>query len=755
MAKEFDWVDFYKEFAGKLLEYKNKRNDLIEKVKKIFEMSNINLPKLERDNNIIDIDPFTVFGLFNKKITQNNRIKLLNAISEEFDIKAKVPLSFDGIPILSPLNSKYYGNSEKLAENDIQNLWELFDSALEYAANPDLENKKRVSTFFDLAVDIKNNAKSKITMGLYWIAPDFYINLDSCNTEFLYSSGEFPSDFVESLPKPKNKITSNDYFDLLEKIMGLIKNGNSEYNNLQELSYAAWLFSKKQDDLKVVDETSKIYGIHMTDRNTALSDDNPHICIGWSELGDLSEIADKKELENLYDENYPNDKGKAQDIAQLYAFSKEMKEGDLIVFSDKQKVHIGKITSDYIFDENEYEGQTANYKNAREVKWLKKNIDISQISNDLKKSLSIPRTIWSLNSHRDELLALLTDNKSVPSLKYKTGFFSPYKRNRIIFGAPGTGKSYILEKEKKELLGSYSEDNFERVTFHPEYSYANFVGTYKPTMAYSKNSSLEDEKVITYKFVPGPFMRVLVKALKSGMTDNPEPFVLVIEEINRANPAAVFGDIFQLLDRKENVSEYAISASEDMRSYLAEKLEVDESKIQSIQIPDNMFIWATMNSADQGVFPMDTAFKRRWNFTYLGIDAAEDSCEEKIKNRKYNLGNGEYAKSVTWNELRKAINDELSSSFYNINEDKLLGLYFIEEAILKNENDNEFIEAFKNKVLMYLFEDAVKQKRTTFFDKTKNAKGAIRYSDICRSFDEKGVFIFPDGISNVFNGVDE
>lgn len=268
MAKEFEWVDFYKEYAGKLLEYKNKRNELIEKVKKIFEMSNINLPKLERDNNIIDIDPFTVFGLFNKKITQNNRIKLLNAISKEFDIKAKVPLSFDGIPILSPLNSKYYGNGEKRAENDIQNLWELFDSALEYAANPDLENKKRVSTFFDLAVDIKNNAKSKITMGLYWIAPDFYINLDSCNTEFLYSSGEFPSDFVESLPKPKNKITSNDYFDLLEKIMGLIKNGNSEYNNLQELSYAAWLFSKKQDDLKVVDETSNIYGIHMTDRNT-------------------------------------------------------------------------------------------------------------------------------------------------------------------------------------------------------------------------------------------------------------------------------------------------------------------------------------------------------------------------------------------------------------------------------------------------------------------------------------------------------
>ena len=116
----------------------------------------------------------------------------------------------------------------------------------------------------------------------------------------------------------------------------------------------------------------------------------------------------------------------------------------------------------------------------------------------------------------------------------------------------------------------------------------------------------------------------------SGRTENVKPYLLIIEEINRANVAAVFGDIFQLLDMDEKgVSEYPIQASEDMKEYLATELGGLPDDFEQIRIPDNMFIWATMNSADQGVFPMDTAFKRRWDFTYLGID---DSEEELIGN---------------------------------------------------------------------------------------------------------------------------
>ena len=326
-------------------------------------------------------------------------------------------------------------------------------------------------------------------------------------------------------------------------------------------------------------------------------------------------------------------------------------------------------------------------------------------------------------------------------IKFSTGYQSEFPRNRILFGAPGTGKSFTLNREKDLLLADGGE--YERVTFYPDYSYANFVGTYKPVPC--KDS--DDKDAITYSYVPGPFMRTYVKALQNSKTDTPKPFLLVIEEINRANVAAVFGDVFQLLDRGDDeVSEYPIQASEDIKKYLAGELGGNPDDYSEIRLPDNMFIWATMNSADQGVFPMDTAFKRRWDFTYLGIDDSEAG----IVGKKVVLGQGDYRRIVEWNALRKAINNELLT--YKVNEDKLMGPYFISK---KNLPEGEMIDPavftriFKNKVIMYLFDDAAKQKRITLFggcdEKAKN-----QYSKICREFDAKGVYIFCEGISSQF-----
>lgn len=329
------------------------------------------------------------------------------------------------------------------------------------------------------------------------------------------------------------------------------------------------------------------------------------------------------------------------------------------------------------------------------------------------------------------------------SINYRTGLLSPFPRNRIVFGAPGTGKSFTINNERKELIGEGNEIDYERVTFHPDYSYANFVGTYKPVPGCKDEKGVE---TITYKYVPGPFMRLYVKALKSARSDKPKPFLLIIEEINRANVAAVFGDVFQLLDRNdENISEYPIQASEDIKKYLAEELKVSLDECSKIRIPDNMFIWATMNSADQGVFPMDTAFKRRWNFTYLGID----DNDKDIRGKYVVVGSKEQQR-IEWNELRKAINEFLASE--KINEDKQLGPYFITRSIVVpldggNEIDRDrFCDVFKHKVLMYLFEDAGKQKRNKLFE--GSAKGQSRYSKICEAFDEQGIGIFYGDIQN-------
>lgn len=342
-------------------------------------------------------------------------------------------------------------------------------------------------------------------------------------------------------------------------------------------------------------------------------------------------------------------------------------------------------------------------------------------------------------------------------------------RNRISFGAPGTGKSYTLNADKDLLLGG-DDNNYERVTFHSDYSYSQFVGTYKPV------SNLAGE--IVYKFVPGPFMRLLVKAYKNillamdsaGKVDKTKikPYVLLIEEINRARTATVFGDVFQLLDRNRNgFSEYDIQPSEDIRQYLSEMLGGTPADYFSLRLPDNMFIWATMNSADQGVFPMDTAFKRRWDFNYIGIDdeeITEDSKGVKKENikLKFILNNQE----IRWNVLRRAINAKLSSDKDGIraNEDKLMGPFFVKcdqykldatDVIASKDENDEFISVLNEKVLMYLFEDVARTRRDELFEGMNGKGNCNKYSDIKRVFMSEGLELFGHDFKTKYYDVEE
>lgn len=324
-------------------------------------------------------------------------------------------------------------------------------------------------------------------------------------------------------------------------------------------------------------------------------------------------------------------------------------------------------------------------------------------------------------------------------LIYNTDLETEYERNRIVFGAPGTGKSFNLKRDCEKIL-SDTTGSYERVTFYPDYTYSQFVGTYKP---------VSDGATIRYEFVPGPFMRVYVEAMKSARSLVPQPYILIIEEINRAKVAAVFGDVFQLLDRDDDgVSEYEIQTSEDIRKYLATELKCDIAMCKKIKIPNNMFIWSTMNSADQGVFPMDTAFKRRWNFEYLGINENQD----KIKGR---VVVGKTAtQEIEWNVLRRAINEKLVRE-YKVNEDKLMGPFFIAKRVLKtvSEDDDTIMDAerfkdvFKSKVIMYLYEDASKQHKHKLFS---GCKDTTKYSAVCDSFDEIGIQIFGEDFEEVY-----
>lgn len=301
-------------------------------------------------------------------------------------------------------------------------------------------------------------------------------------------------------------------------------------------------------------------------------------------------------------------------------------------------------------------------------------------------------------------------------------------RNQIVYGAPGTGKSFKLKLKAEKLFPD--EWLRTRITFHPNYSYRNFVGSYKPMPLYkdsdktiyssdtnTKNKQHQKEPFIEYQFEPGPFLEMFIRAVQNPKYN----FVIIIEEINRANTAGVFGDIFQLLDRNENgESEYSITLEPSAQDFL----KANDIKTSSIKIPSNLYLWATMNSADQGVMPLDSAFKRRWSFEHIGLNENKINVDDLYINLPYLINNDAKLK---WNEFRSTINQKLLVE--GIHEDKLIGPFFLNKSEIKDD------KSVKNKLLLYLKEDVLRYKSGLFNEELKS------FSEISEAF-SKGDNIF-------------
>ena len=304
----------------------------------------------------------------------------------------------------------------------------------------------------------------------------------------------------------------------------------------------------------------------------------------------------------------------------------------------------------------------------------------------------------------------------------KTFDLSNYPLQQITYGAPGTGKSYGIG----DIIESVDH---VRTTFHPDSDYASFIGAYKPTMSIQRatngysvdEGSGHDEEQIVYKFVPQAFTKAYIKAWENY----PDDTILIIEEINRGNCAQIFGDLFQLLDRDDSgFSSYPIEADADIANYIANEMKLvipveDRNRINQLYeksypegiidkikngelllLPDNLRIWATMNTSDQSLFPIDNAFKRRWDWKFVKISDAH-------KNWTIHFGD----EACDWWEFIKQMNKIIAKE--TSSDDKKLGYFFCKPS---NE-DEDFIneERFVGKVLFYLWNDVFKDGDTKYF----------------------------------------
>lgn len=618
--KKYEWVSFYKECAITLLDYKDNRLSLIEKIRSIYEDIGIGLPTLERDNNIVDIDPFTVFGLFNKSsMKQENRIKIISKFAEKLAINAMVPLSFDSVPVLNNQNATFYYFLEVggRGEDDIDQLWLLFESALRYAQTPNENNKVEISKYFDLAVNKKGNGNSKITMGLYWIAPDAYLNLDSRNNWYIFESGKIPKNIVNSLPTIDKKVASSTYFDLLEKLRAYLSSGQSKLKTFIELSLEAWQYSTEVNQQKkaqserekkgaaLADEgvDSVHYWIYSPGDNASKWEDfykGGIMAIGW-DIGDYKSFSSKEAMKQKMREMYDPSKSYMNAAHATWQFANEMKQGD-IVFA-KKGMHLlvgrGVVTSEYQYEENQPDG----FKHMRKVDWTHKGewnhpgqavmktlTDITQYTEYVEKLNAlfdneveddVEETVVELKPYTEDdfLMDVYISDKDYQDL---TSLIRK-KKNVILQGAPGVGKTWAAKRLAYSMMGVKDPSRVMMIQFHQSYSYEDFIMGFRPS-----EKGFQLKKGAFYNFC------------KAAEVDSDNDYFFIIDEINRGNLSRIFGELFMLIEADKRGNELLLLYSEEKFS-----------------VPKNIHIIGTMNTADRSLAMLDYVLRRRFAFYSL------------------------------------------------------------------------------------------------------------------------------------------
>ncbi len=363
--------------------------------------------------------------------------------------------------------------------------------------------------------------------------------------------------------------------------------------------------------------------------------------------------------------------------------------------------------------------EQGNYHAKLTTEWQDKPLEDDFDGNSLTALIKVVNEYYS---HYLEIVK--TENGYCLKIKNKTTKGIIPSTNILLYGVPGCGKSFYVEKNYESKV----QEGFTiRVVFHPDYTYSDFVGQLMPVLKEVKNAQDVKEEKLQYDFVPGPFTRILQLA----EIHKDQQCLLIIEELNRGNAPAIFGEIFQLLDRNDDgTSKYAIYNREISKELYDN--EQQEKPNEPIKLPPNLTIVATMNTSDQNVFTMDTAFQRRWQMKHIPNRFTGESLDEKTINHvAKHLPNSE----ISWGIFAQTINKKMHTANLGFGgtEDKSLGVYFA------TDNDLDDAERFAEKVLKYLWDDAFKLGRKELFNDCSQGLSAVieAYEDAAKAKIEK------------------
>ena len=612
----FIWSEIYEEFATKLLEYKNNRKNLISKLQNVYEEIDMKLPKMESNGEILDIDPFTIFGLFNKGITDDNRKRILGEIAKQFNLKNKVPFSFEGIPLVNNLRSTFFNFAEERGENDINNLWEVFESAIRYADNPTQGNKLKIESTYNNVIKQKG-IQWNITMGLYWIRPNTYINLDSKNREFIIKQKILPQQFIKEVNQFKNVPNGEQYIQLCDLLLEKIKDGQYGYRDFKELSFMAYERNMSVD-------TVTQHNTQNTDiaKNTILYGP-PGTGKTYNTVMYAVAIIENKKLEEIKKENYT-------EVIDRY---NKYKEDGLIEFTTFHQSYgyeefIEGIKP--VIHSDEEDETDIQYEVVPGL--FKKFCDIAgkPILRKEKCDIGINEspTIWKIslegsgeNSTRTECMK----NEHI-----RIGY-DEYGREitNLFKGAAGRHilNYFINDMSIGDIVMSCYDCNtvdaigvvtgeYEWHDEYPEYKRLRKVnwivkGIKENIIKINNGSRLSNPTVYKLRMDLSDVMEIIEKYSKNTIEveEKKKNHVFIIDEINRGNISKIFGELITLIEPTKRIGQ---TEGQKVRLPYSQKL---------FGVPNNVYLIGTMNTADRSIATIDTALRRRFNFKEMLPDA--------------------------------------------------------------------------------------------------------------------------------------
>ena len=622
------------ELADKLLAFKDDRQALIATLRRVYAQIGMAPPTLDSSGDPTDIDPFTVFGLFNRTMSKLDRERVALGMARHFRVVAAIPEDLSVIPALSGRNARF-SDSARSTEAEIDTLWLLFACALRYADKPNVIDGTNFCSYFDSAVK-QEGVSWNITMGLFWVRPYTYANLWLRDRQFLSMPGRMPELIGTWAASIRRIGTGSDYLMWCRMIRGAMKKGQYAYTTFPELSACVLRPSElvnrenkeADNDKEEVTQAAALgdadvetvrYWLYAPGRGACMWDEfysRGIMGLAWGEIGDLTAYAHKEDLKAQMLQTYPENGTQKNDIHALWQFANEMKPGD-VVFVKKGRSEIlgrGIVTGDYVYDP-----EGGHYPNCRAVRWTSSGnwpIDERLAMKTLTEITDYPELLSRIETFfedsddevdNEEPLVVFPEYSARQFLDEVYMGEERYdaivgllrtKKNIIMQGAPGVGKTYAAKRLAYSMMGVKDASRVMLVQFHQSYSYEDFIEGYRPSGA-------------GFELVKGAFYSFCKKAADDEEND----YFFIIDEINRGNLSKIFGELFMLIESDKRGPK--------------NKLQLLYSR-ELFYVPRNVHIIGMMNTADRSLAMLDYALRRRFAFVELrpafGSDGFREYC---------------------------------------------------------------------------------------------------------------------------------